>query len=115
MRETCGYKGHYCSEGSVQFISRYRFVNDYCVGGKRVSVDDTGHVSANATNEDLQAILSFERARYSEYLEWHKASPIMQGTPLPFDAGIGKSRIAEPIGEQGMANLTRALGFEVQS
>jgi len=94
VRETCGYHGHFCSPNTVQFISRYRFVNDYCVGGKRVSVDDTGHVSANATNEDLQAILSFERAKYTEYLDWHAKTPIMQGIPLPFDAGIAKSRIA---------------------
>jgi hypothetical protein len=68
--ETCGYQGHCCSSKDVQFISRYRDQNDYCVGGNRVSVYDSGEVR-NGSAADYKRILLFELARYAEYIARH--------------------------------------------
>jgi len=102
QRETCGYKGHYCMPGSVRFISRYRLVNDYCVGGKRVSVNDNGEVSANATNEDLQAILAFECAKYEAYVKEHNQGQFADLPLQPFDCGIVNTRICVLDYERGI-------------
>jgi hypothetical protein len=85
--QNCGYRGHCCQEGKVQFISRYRMTNDYCVGGKRVYVSDEGKVG-NATLDDMKAIYEFERARYFEYLAWRETCNLPGSQVLPFDAGI---------------------------
>ena len=71
-RPTCGYTGHVCDvwTKNVQFISRYRNENDYCVGGKRVTVTDEGIVR-NGTVEDYEKIRAFETNKYSDYLIWH--------------------------------------------
>lgn len=89
--QTCGYQGHYCSSSDVQFISRYRDENDYCVGGKRVTVYDDGRTRTTCdvvTESDKAAILAFERAKYAEYLTWHDAqvasSPHWPIKPEPF-------------------------------
>jgi hypothetical protein len=88
MTQQCGYRGlgHYCGEGKVLFISRYRGSNDYCVDGRRVAVSDDGHVH-NAQEGDVQRIYTFEFAKYQEYLKWTETC----GFPvevLPFDAGV---------------------------
>ena len=61
--------GHYCTNGKVQSISRYRLENDYCVDGRRVSVKDTGEVN-RAQPGDIERIYAFEWAKYQEYLKW---------------------------------------------
>jgi hypothetical protein len=88
MNSQCGYRGlgHYCTEGKVQFISRYRGENDYCVDGRRVQVSDSGEVG-HAQAGDLERIYAFEWAKYQEYLQWTKTC----GFPVqivPFDAGV---------------------------
>ena len=64
-RPTCGYEGHVCCyrDGQVQFISRHRGIEDYCVGGQRVSVDDDGTIR-NATPEQARAVENYLYARY---------------------------------------------------
>jgi hypothetical protein len=71
---SCGYTGHVCDiwTGRVQFISRYRFENDYCVGGKRVSVSDNG-TTRNGTTDDIEKIRQFETEREAGFLAAHKA------------------------------------------
>ena len=86
MQDQCGYKGHYCTEGRVQFISRYRLSNDYCVDGRRVSVSDNGETN-HAQAGDLERIYQFEWAKYQEYLIWRETCGFPCET-LPFDAGV---------------------------
>jgi hypothetical protein len=88
-RQQCGYHGHVCSPNVVRFISRAFNSNDYCVGGKRVSISDDGQ-TRNATVLDLHAIYGFELRKYSEYLEWHATAfqNCYRTDPQPFDAGI---------------------------
>ncbi len=69
---TCGYQGHYCSEHEVQFISRYRNENDYCVGGKRITVYDDGSVKNGCSVREANAILAFEQRQHAEYLAWNE-------------------------------------------
>ena len=72
--ESCGYQGHICGRnGQVQFISRYRDENDYCVGGQRIAVHDDGtvHSYPAPTPEHLQAIRLYEIQKYGEYVLWH--------------------------------------------
>jgi hypothetical protein len=93
MTNQCGYRGlgHYCGEGKVLFISRYRLANDYCVDGRRVNVTDDGEVH-NALPGDLRRIYDFEFAKHQEYLRWHAENVSwIIGEPLPFDAGIAKA------------------------
>jgi hypothetical protein len=93
MREQCGYRGlgHYCTEGKVQFISRYRETNDYCVDGRRVSIGDDGHVR-HAQDGDVQRIYAFELAKHEEYLRWHAENVSwLQNEPFAFDAGVCKA------------------------
>lgn len=74
MNPTCGYTGHVCAVHSraVQFISRYRDETDYCVGGHRICVLDTGEVrTVDATPEQLERIALFELEEYADYLRWH--------------------------------------------
>ena len=74
VTESCGYQGHVCSN-SVQFISRYRDKNDYCLRGQRISVHDDGtvHSSPAPTPEQLQAIRLYEIQKYADYVKWHVA------------------------------------------
>jgi hypothetical protein len=91
-RQQCGYHGHVCSPNVVRFISRAFNSNDYCVGGKRVSVSDDGQISSSATVLDLHAIYGYELRKYQEYLTWREEprnEHIRQYTNAePFDAGI---------------------------
>ena len=66
---TCGYNGHYCSRG-VQFISRYRDANDYCVGGERIRVFDGGTVRYGNPRH-YRKILLFELDKYADYAKWN--------------------------------------------
>jgi len=71
--QTCGYQGHFCNRG-VQFISRYREENSYCVAGQRISVHDNGTVHATCaviTEAQLNAIKLYELQKYAEYVQWH--------------------------------------------
>ena len=71
-RTECGYKGHVCSYGNgVQFISRYRGINDYCVGGHRVSLSDTGEWRS-ATKQQKDAVRWFLLDEYCDYLRWNR-------------------------------------------
>ena len=72
-RETCGYQGHVCAynDGRVQFISRYRGTEDYCVGGHRVSVNDDGTIR-DATPEQKKAVELYLLDEYARYLEWNR-------------------------------------------
>ena len=84
---TCGYD-HFCTRG-VQFISRYRDENDYCVGGERVRVFDNGAEPPRANGKcvstrQVQAILLFELDKYAVYLAWHVENDLGSGL-LPFD------------------------------
>ena len=93
MTNTCGYRGldHYCGEGKVLFISRYRLSNDYCVDGRRVSVSDEGEVN-HALPGDLERIYAFELAKHQEYLRWHAENVSwLKNEPFPFVAGICKA------------------------
>lgn len=89
MQAQCGYRGigHYCTEGKVQFISRYRLENDYCVDGRRVRVSDAGEVH-HAQPGDLERIYAFEWAKYQDYLEWRKTCDLAGTETLPFTAGV---------------------------
>jgi hypothetical protein len=92
MNSQCGYRGlgHYCTEGKVQFISRYRSTNDYCVDGRRVSVTDSGEIY-HALAGDVERIYHFELVKHEEYLRWHAENVSwLKNEPSEFDAGIGK-------------------------
>ena len=96
MTNQCGYRGlgHYCSEGKVQFISRYRLSNDYCIDGRRVTVDDEGRTN-HAQDGDLQRIYAFELAKHEEYLRWHAENVSwLKNEPFEFNAGICKAMAA---------------------
>ncbi len=72
---TCGYYGstHVCGRGlAVGFISRGFDQNDYCVGGKRVRVSDSGE-TRYGTDADLRAIMLYELDKYADYLRWRAA------------------------------------------
>ena len=69
-RVECGYGGHVCGN-RVQFISRYRNENDYCVDGRRVSIHDDGTVR-RAEGSDLERIRLFELGKYAEYIRWRE-------------------------------------------
>lgn len=67
----CGYEGHYCGSGRVQFISRYRGENDYCVDGRRISVSDDGKVNWHCEDQspnDVERIRLYELAKYADYI-----------------------------------------------
>lgn len=68
----CCYQGHACDSRAVQFISRYRNQNDYCVGGKRVTVYDDGSVREGAIEDDKLRILLFELDKYAKYCRWNQ-------------------------------------------
>jgi len=69
-RATCGY--HSCSCRGINFISRYREKNDYCVEGKRVCVTDAGAaVYSSASRSDLDALGLFLLGQYAKYCAWH--------------------------------------------
>ena len=67
--ETCGYQGHVCGLKPVQFISRYRNANDYCINGKRVVLHDDGTFE-RGTTQDRESVQLFLLAEYSDYLRW---------------------------------------------
>lgn len=66
---SCGYMGHICND-TVQFISRYRDENDYCIGGVRVHLYDDSTVRG-ATPKQIEALELHLLAAYAEYLGWH--------------------------------------------
>jgi len=68
-QSTCGYTGHHCS-GSVQFISRYRGENDYCLEGRRIVISDAGMIR-RGTAVDAKKVLLYELAKYAKYVKWH--------------------------------------------
>lgn len=76
--ETCGYQGHVCSEYRIQFISRYRGENDYCVSGRRVGVSDNGK-TRYAQPGDVDKIRLFELDKYAQYLQWRAENHAMFG------------------------------------
>lgn len=86
--EYCGYHGHVCQQNTVQFISRYRNQNDYCVSGNRVTIYDDGAVR-RGTPEQIAAVRLFELRKYAEYCQWHaeykaKNGGEFMGDLLPF-------------------------------
>jgi hypothetical protein len=90
MRSECGYQGHVCGLNRVQFISRYRDENDYCVNGTRVSLTDSGEF--NGTPEQAEAVRLFELHRYAEYLVWRNDFRLRVGGEIgeiqPFSCNI---------------------------
>lgn len=69
----CGYQGHVCS-AKVQFISRYKDHNDYCVRGKRIRLMDGGTLSSTChevTEAERQAIQLYLLDAYADYCKWH--------------------------------------------
>ena len=94
--ESCGYQGHICQRGKVQFISRYRDQNDYCVSGDRVRIYDNGEVRYG-TPAQVAAIRQFELEKYAEYCRWHAEFKARVGgeylpalAPFEFNASVGK-------------------------
>lgn len=89
-RETCGYRalGHYCTPGKVQFISRYKDENDYCIGGRRTTLSDAGKVWQGGnvpSNEDMTLLWLFLLDEYAAYLQWHAENRDRLTVPLsPF-------------------------------
>ena len=72
-QSTCGYQGHYCSNG-VQFISRYRDMIDFCVAGVRITLYDDGHIHStchDVTDAEKRAILLHLLQEYADYCAWH--------------------------------------------
>lgn len=67
MRQECGYKGHVCGLKPVQFISRYRDQNDYCVNGVRVTLSDNGEWM-RGTPEEREKVRLFALDSYADYL-----------------------------------------------
>jgi hypothetical protein len=88
--ETCGYRGsgHYCAEGNVKFISRYRGENDYCISGRRTTLTDAGQIRQccrEPSKEDLTLLYLFLLDEYAGYLQWHAENRDWLTTPLqPF-------------------------------
>lgn len=93
----CGYQGHVCDTwgGRVQFISRYRDENDYCIGGHRVTLCDDGTLRAysGVTEAERVALHNFLLNEYADYLRWRteyfrkvlKAEPApLENTPFKF-------------------------------
>jgi hypothetical protein len=84
----CGYMGHVCSIGTVHFMSRYRFENDYCVDGARIGIHDDGTVKWHGhtpSQEILDRILIFELERYAEYLRQRTRDSLLAfGALQPF-------------------------------
>lgn len=64
MDNSCGYRGsfHFCAQGRVGFISRYRDENDYCIDGRRVTLRDDGSTH-HAQIGDVERICQFELDR----------------------------------------------------
>ncbi len=69
-RQECGYQGHVCGLKAVQFISRYRDENDYCVAGHRISLNDAGEFG-ESTPAEREAIKLFILNEYAGYIKWH--------------------------------------------
>ena len=83
---TCGYQGHICSKSGVQFISRYRDQNDYCVAGQRIAVYDSGLVRSTCHSVTLEEIAALEAhflAARAEYEQWHAEQAIRYGADWP--------------------------------
>jgi hypothetical protein len=94
----CGYHGHVCSVGTVQFISRYRDANDYCVDGRRITVRDDGHAPTFGHEavalELVERIWLWELERYAAYLRWHCEAIYLKGIqiqPFHFSALSGRT------------------------
>ena len=83
----CGYEGHYCRAGVVRFISRYRGENDYCVGGRRITLREDG--SSNATETEAPLLAAFIRAERQSYEAWHYEQSWTEGEPEPIEAAQG--------------------------
>lgn len=96
ITETCGYQGHVCGD-RVQFISRYRCENDYCVSGRRVSITDDGQVR-RALHGDIERIRLFELDRYAEYLRWRSDNRrLFEDSGIPIAAFEFPARLAEAL------------------
>lgn len=79
----CGYSGHVCGYGKVQFISRYCGENDYCVDGIRIGISDDGFVhwhGQTPSQEIVDRILLFELDEYSEYIRLRAESKSTLGS-----------------------------------
>jgi hypothetical protein len=68
MTLTCSYGGHTCGR-RVQFISRYRTQQDYCIDGVRFTVFDNGEVYRypGVSPEDLQRLSHYLLSEYANY------------------------------------------------
>lgn len=91
FRIGCGYSGHACNfsdPNSVKFISRYHQSNDYCVGGHRVGLSDSGEWR-DASEQQKQAVRWFLLTEYVNYLSWHRQArttiPCWPEEAQPFD------------------------------
>jgi len=82
-RKECGYLGHVCGLSKVQFISRYREQNDYCVNGSRVSLNDSGEFGYYATEEEKGAVRLFLLEEYADYLRWRNTFRARVGCEMP--------------------------------
>lgn len=65
----CGYES--CSCIGVHFISGYRLQWDYCVDGKRITVDNDSNIITPSANEEQVRKLELHLLDdYAGYLRW---------------------------------------------
>ncbi len=87
QRPRCGYQP--CSCMGVHFISRGFGENDYCVNGRRVSLNDGSAIVRRATQQDAEMLGLFLLEEYANYLRWRaemqKRNGVTFGEVCPFD------------------------------
>ena len=92
----CGYDSCPCK--GVNFISGGLGRTDYCVDGKRITLDDAGRVlSRSASAGQVEQLGLGLLARYAQYCIWHTGQVQRFGADFPALSPFGGSYPLERI------------------